>query len=100
PPHLIICHFPTRRSSDLTLFKSETMRIVLIGLHENAELKPHKANGVINVQVLQGKIEFTAGQQNTHLERGQMVALQDNITHSVRSEEHTSELQSREISYA
>lgn len=79
---------PTWADSDrnsVTLFKSETMRIVLIGLHENAELKPHKANGVINVQVLQGKIEFTAGQQNTHLERGQMVALQDNITHSVRA---------------
>ena len=66
-----------------TLFKSETMRIVLIGLHENAELKPHKANGVISVQVIQGKIEFTAEQQNTHLDEGQMIALQENIVHSV-----------------
>lgn len=71
--------------NSVTLFKSDTMRIVLIGLHENAELKPHKANGVISVQVLQGKIEFIAGQQNTHLEKGQMIALQENITHSVRA---------------
>ncbi len=61
------------------------MRIVLIGLHEKAELKPHKANGVISVQVIQGKIEFIAEQQNTHLEKGQMIALQENIVHSVKA---------------
>lgn len=71
--------------NSVTLFKSETLRIVLIGLHENAELKPHKANGVISVQVLQGKIKFTAEQQNHHLEKGQMIALQENIIHSVKA---------------
>ncbi len=71
--------------NSVTIFKSETMRIVLIGLHENAELKPHKANGVISVQVLEGKIEFTAEQQSTQIEKGQMIALQGNITHSVKA---------------
>lgn len=45
----------------------------------------HKANGVISVQVLEGKIEFTAGQQNTNLEKDQMIALQENINHTVRA---------------
>lgn len=71
--------------NSVTLFKSETMRIVLIGLHENAELKPHKANGVISVQVIEGKIEFTAEEQITHLEQRQMIALQENIIHSVKA---------------
>jgi len=71
--------------NSVTIFKSETMRIVVIGLHENAELKPHKANGLISVQVLEGKIEFTAEQQSTQIEKGQMIALQENITHSVRA---------------
>lgn len=71
--------------NSVTLFKSETMRIVLIGLHENAELKPHKANGVISVQVIQGKIAFIAEQQHNHIEKGQMVALQENIVHSVKA---------------
>ncbi|MCC6601509.1 MAG: cupin domain-containing protein [Crocinitomicaceae bacterium] len=71
--------------NSLTLFKSDTMRIILIGLHENAELRPHKANGVISVQVLQGKIKFTAEQQDAHLERGQMITLQENIVHSVKA---------------
>jgi len=71
--------------NSVTIFKSETMRIVIIGLHENAELKPHKANGLTSVQVLEGKIEFTAEQQSTQIEKGQMIALQENITHSVRA---------------
>ncbi len=71
--------------NSVILFKSETMRVVLIGLHENAELKPHKANGVISVQVLQGKIEFAAAQQTTHLEKGQMIALEENVIHSVKA---------------
>ena len=53
---------PTWVDSDrnsITIFKSDAMRIVLIGLHEHAELKPHKANGTISVQVLAGKIKFT-----------------------------------------
>ncbi|MBK7232039.1 MAG: cupin domain-containing protein [Saprospiraceae bacterium] len=69
--------------NSVTLFKSETMRIVLLGLHENAELKPHKANGVISVQVLEGKINFTTEQENVLLEKGQMIALQENILHGV-----------------
>lgn len=71
--------------NSVTIFKSETMRIVLMGLHENAEMKPHKANGVISVQVLEGKIEFTAEPQTAHLEKGQMIALQENMTHSVKA---------------
>lgn len=71
--------------NSITLFKSDTMRIVLIGLRQNAELKPHKANGVISVQVLEGKIEFTTEQKGTILEKGQMIALQENIVHGVKA---------------
>ncbi|HUH75391.1 MAG TPA: cupin domain-containing protein [Chitinophagales bacterium] len=69
--------------NSMTIFKSNTMRIVLMGLRENAELKPHKANGVISVQVIEGKMNFVAENQTTLLEKGQMIALHDNITHSV-----------------
>jgi quercetin dioxygenase-like cupin family protein len=58
------------------------MRIVLIGLHKDAQLKPHKANGVISVQVLEGKVDFIT-EQTTILEKGHMIALQENIVHGV-----------------
>ncbi len=67
----------------VTIFKSETMRIVLMGLHKNAELKPHKANGVISVQVLEGKINFITEQNNASIEKGQMITLHENLSHSV-----------------
>lgn len=71
--------------NSVTIFKSETMRIVLIGLHQDAELKPHKANGTLSIQVLDGKLEFMTEQQITQIERGQMIAVQDNVAHSVKA---------------
>lgn len=79
---------PTWKSSDrnsLTLFKSDTMRIVLMGLHENAELKEHKANGVISVQPVEGKIKFATAHESVELEKGKMIALEANILHSVKA---------------
>ena len=73
----------TNDHSSVTIFKSRSMRIVLVGLHENSELKKHTANGIISVQVLEGKINFTAEQKTVSLEKGQMIALQDKIPHSV-----------------
>lgn len=69
--------------NSVTVFKSETMRIVLLGLHKNTEIKPHKANSVISVQVLEGKINFITEEQTTTIEKGQMIALHANIVHSV-----------------
>lgn len=71
--------------NSVTIFKSSTLRIVLLGLHANAELKTHKANGVISVQVLEGKINFSTANQTCTLEKGYMIALQENVTHSVRA---------------
>lgn len=71
--------------NSITLFKSDTMRIVLIGLHKNAEMKAHKANGVISVQVLEGEMEFATEAQTLHLKSSQMITLQENIMHSVKA---------------
>lgn len=71
--------------NSITLFKSDTMRIVLMGLHEQAELKTHKANGIISVQVIEGEINFATEQQAVTIEKGQMIALQENILHSVKA---------------
>lgn len=69
--------------NSIILFKSETMQVVLIGLHENAELTPHKTRGVITVQVLEGKINFIAGTQSSILEKGHVIAVEENCMHSV-----------------
>jgi len=69
--------------NSITVFKSDNMTIVLIGMHANAELKTHKAKGHISLQVLNGEIKFTAEQQTVSMEKGQMISLAENIPHSV-----------------
>jgi quercetin dioxygenase-like cupin family protein len=77
---------PSWTNSDrnsMTVFKSNNMTVVLIGLHVNAELKTHTAKGHISVQLLDGEIKFITEQQTVSLEKGQMICLQENIPHSV-----------------
>lgn len=71
--------------NSVTVFKSDTMRIVLLGLKNNAEIKSHQATGVISVQVLEGRITFITEDKKLIIEKGQMVALQQNIIHSVHA---------------
>lgn len=77
----------------ITVFKSDKLRIVLIGLKPGAELKKHTAPGFISVQVIKGQIEFTADpdgvQQKADLQVGQMIALQPQIPHQVLAIEET-----------
>ena len=69
--------------NSITLFKSDSLRIVLMGLHKNAELTTHTAKGMISVQILEGRINFTAQNRQMILEQTQMIALHENIEHSI-----------------
>jgi len=73
----------TTDHNSITIFKSDNTTVVLIGVHQNAELKRHKAYGNIHVQVLEGKINFCTEQQTVSMEKGQMIALKADIPHSV-----------------
>jgi quercetin dioxygenase-like cupin family protein len=75
--------------NSITIFKSDTMRIVLIGLHEGAELKTHTANGIISVQVLEGHLQFTASGQTVDRQKGEMLALEKQVPHSVMAVRET-----------
>ena len=67
----------------ITVFKTNGLRIVLIALHEGAEMVRHTANGVISVQVLEGKLQFNTDLQSVELNTGEMLALHERIPHSV-----------------
>ena len=73
----------------ITVFKSDGMRIVLIALHKDAEMKKHTAKGMISVQVIEGKIIFTTDEQSVELNKGQMLALHEGMPHSVLAKEET-----------
>ena len=73
----------------ITVFKTDGMRIVLIALHKDAEMKKHTADGMISVQVLEGQLLFTTEDQSVELGQGKMLALHKNIPHSVLAQEET-----------
>ena len=77
---------PAWRNSDrnaLTLLQADGMRLVLIALHEGAEMKTHTAPGIISVQVLEGHLGFQAEGQTTELKPGQLLTLLTGLPHSV-----------------
>ena len=73
----------------ITVFKTDGMRIVLIALHKDAEMIKHTADGMISLQVLEGQILFTTEEQSVELGQGQMLALHENVPHSVLAMEET-----------
>ena len=73
----------------ITVFKTDGMRIVLIALHKDAEMIKHTADGMISIQVMEGEILFTTEDQSIELGSGQMLALHENVPHSVLAKEET-----------
>lgn len=73
----------------ITVFKTDGLRIVLIALHPGAEMKTHTADGIISVQVIEGKMKFTADNRSVELEKGQMLALHKGMPHSVLALDET-----------
>lgn len=73
----------------ITVFKTNGMRIVLIALHTGAEMKTHSADGIISVQVIDGKMKFNTDNLSVELNKGQMLALHKGIQHSVLAVEET-----------
>ena len=79
---------PSWKNNDrnaMTVYKTDGMRIVLIALHKDAELKRHVAEGIISVHVLDGKIQFETDDTSVELEEGQVLALHKGLYHQVKA---------------
>ncbi len=73
----------------ITVFKTADMRIVLMALHEGAEISRHSTDSMINIQVLTGRIVIHTDAQSEDLEQGQILTLHKNIFHSITAVEET-----------
>ncbi len=73
----------------ITIFKTNSLRLVLVGMHQGAEMKTHTAPGIITLQVLEGKILFTTEEQTVEMGERQMLALHTGIPHSVAAIEES-----------
>ena len=73
----------------ITVFKTNGLRIVLIALRKGAEMIKHKADGLISIQVLEGKMQLHTDDQSFKLGKGQMLALHKGIPHSLLAKKKT-----------
>lgn len=67
----------------ITVYNTEGMSLVISALHKGAELKRHQAQGIVTVQVLEGRIKFVTDEKTVEMREGQMLALHEKIPHGV-----------------
>jgi quercetin dioxygenase-like cupin family protein len=72
-----------------TLDKKPDLRIVLICMETGARLKEHKVEGSSSVQVLRGRIKYTAQGEAHDLAPGSLLAVGASIPHEVEAIEES-----------
>jgi quercetin dioxygenase-like cupin family protein len=73
----------------ITVFKTNGLSIVLIALHKDAVMPKYQAHSLINIQVLDGEIEFSTDEESVNLTKGQILAVHCAIPHSILAVEET-----------
>ncbi len=68
-----------------TLVKNESLRIVLIDMHEGARLGEHRTGSRISIQVLTGRISVSVPGRNCTLRAGQLLAVDESLPHDVQA---------------
>ncbi len=75
-----------------TLVKTDSLEVIRIVLPGGKLLPPHRVEGEITVQCLEGRIAFDADGTEHHLAQGQMLYLGGGATHALRGIEDASVL--------
>ena len=68
-----------------TLIKNDSLRIVLIDMHEGARLGEHQTDSRISIQVLTGKVSVRLSGTSHALAAGQLLAVDESIPHDVEA---------------
>lgn len=75
--------------NSITVFKTDDLRIVVGGLHKDAEMIPHKAEGMMSIQVLEGMLEVKTDELDATLRPGQLVAIHKGSNYRVIASEES-----------
>ena len=62
----------------ITLLHSEKLRLVLVAMHEAAEMKQTVFESPIAVQILEGRCHLETGSQTHSLDQGEMMTIAEN----------------------
>ena len=71
------------------LMETRSSKEIRIVFKKGVELKEHKTNSPILVQVFEGSISFSVENEVLSLNKGEMVSLEPNISHSLKALEES-----------
>ena len=66
------------------IFKTSTIRVVVVTMLEGGELQEHTAPGPITIHALEGTIDVSVEGESNILEAGGIIALAPGVRHAVR----------------
>jgi quercetin dioxygenase-like cupin family protein len=73
------------RRNAITLRKGEGLNVVLLVMKEGDQLEEHSAPGPVTLSVHEGRIRFSAADENTEAEAGTLLACDAGVRHSVEA---------------
>jgi quercetin dioxygenase-like cupin family protein len=73
------------RRNAITLRKGEGLNVVLLVMKEGDRLDEHSAPGPITLSVHEGRIRFSAGDEDVETEAGTVLACDARVRHSVEA---------------
>jgi quercetin dioxygenase-like cupin family protein len=68
-----------------TLVKEGALRVTLVALAADGRMAPHRANGPITVQLLEGDITFEVAGKDYSLSSRELLVVAADVEHAVRS---------------
>jgi quercetin dioxygenase-like cupin family protein len=78
--------------NSITVFKTDSFRIVLGALREGAEMLPHKAEGTMSFQVIDGQLEINTDDLSETTSRGQIMIIHKDCNYRIVAKEETTYL--------
>lgn len=67
----------------ITLVKNEKMTIVLTCLRKDAKIRDSQLDGILTIEVLEGKITLTTDADRLEIKERGLITLRANISHSI-----------------
>ena len=74
----------------ITVFKTDRLTEVLLCLHSDATIEDNSIDGIVIIQVIEGKIKLLIEDKNLELGPGQLISLHPNVKHSIMATKDSS----------
>ncbi len=69
----------------ITVFKSNKMRVVLIGMHKKAEMTTERPENIFSLQVIDGKVKLHCSEKTIEVGTEELFVLHANIPYKIEA---------------